>query len=230
MKNEPAQEAIQAALRGEWEVAIEINKNILSNTPKDIEALNRLARAYSETGNIKKAKALAKKVLKIDPFNSIASKCLQKWSITKKIVKNEGSGAPKDPKTFLEEPGKTKITTLLNLGGSKTLASLDTGDELKLTAHKHKVSVVTISGNYVGKLADDLSARLRRFIKVGNKYEVLVKSVEPKSVTVLIREIERSAKLAETPSFSTEKIDYISFTPPELVHKKRLSLPEEEQL
>ena len=218
---DPAQDAIACALKGDWESAIKINKSIISKNGSDVEALNRLARAYSETGDIEKAKTISKKVLKADPFNPIATKCLQKWSLSKRTTANGVfKNSSTTPKTFLEEPGKTKITALLNLGSSKTLAALDTGDSLKLNAHKHKVSAITMNGEYVGKLADDVSARIRKLIKMGYEYNVLVKSIDPSSVKIFIREVGRPDKFSDSPSFSPEKIDYVSFTPPELVHKK----------
>ena len=195
--------------------------NPYSENESDIDAMNRLARAYSETGNYTKAKQIAK-FLYPDPFNSIASKCLQKWSLSKH-TKSSGVTADHTPKTFLEEPGKTKITSLLNLGSSKTLAALDTGDSLKLNAHKHKVSATTEGDEYVGKLADDISARVRKLIRSGYEYDVLVKSIDPTAVKIFIREVKRPDKSTDTASFAAEKIDYISFTPPELVHKKDTS-------
>lgn len=220
MKIDSAQEAISAALKGNWNQAIEINEQILLEEKDNTDALNRLARAYSETGNLKKAKDLAQKVLKLDPFNPIATKSLQKWQATNGHIKEASSGTPRNSTTFLEHPGKTKIANLLNLADGKTLANLDTGDELKLMATTHRVSVTTNAGTYVGRLPDDLSARLCKLIKLGNKYEVFVKSIDGAQVKIFLRETERSEKLRDVPSFSTEKIDYISFTPPELVHKK----------
>ena len=223
MNIDPAQDAISAALKGEWDKAIQINESILLNNPQDVDALNRLARAHFGTGNLKSAKECSAKAIKIDPFNSIAQKSLQKWkSMSSSNGKNRHSLnlKVKDARTFLEESGKTKITSLLHLGESKTIASLGAGDELELNAHQHRVYVATTTGKYVGKLTDDLSARLRRLVKFGNKYEVLVKSVDPNGVKVFIRETERNPKVADTPSFPTEKIDYISFTPPELIHQK----------
>jgi hypothetical protein len=228
MKEDTAQKAIKLALAGEWEKAIKVNKKILKETPKDTDALNRLARAYAEVGNLKKAKETAKKVLKIDPFNNIAQKALSKWKSLKKS--GDKSQVASSAEAFLEEPGKTKIVSLLHLGAPKTLAGLDTGDELKLNTHKHRVSVTTQDGKYVGRLADDISARLRELVRYGNEYQVLVKSIDPQeSVKVFIREIKRSPKLSDIPSFSTEKIDYISFTPPELVHKKDVEIPQDDE-
>jgi hypothetical protein len=55
---------------------------------------------------------------------------------------------------------------------------------------------------------------------MGNTYQVLVKSVNKKEIKVFIREVKCSPKITDIPSFPTEKIEYVSFTPPELVHKK----------
>lgn len=218
MTEDLAQEAINYALKGDWLKAIQVNRQILKSEPKDIDALNRLARAYSEIGDLEKAKKLAKKVLTIDPFDTIAKKALVKWSELKKSKPHTSS--PISAQIFLEEPGKTKIVSLLHIGDPKILVSLDSGDEVFLNTTSHRISVHTKDGKYIGRLPDDLSARLKKFIKDGNVYRVWIKYVDKKEVKVFIREIKRSKKLANVPSFPSEKIDYISFTPPELVHKK----------
>ena len=64
--------------------------------------------------------------------------------------------------------------------------------------------------------------------KIGNKYQTLIKSIQPDEVKVFIREAERSPKLKDIATFSTEKVDYASFTPPELVHKKENIIKSEE--
>lgn len=216
-----AQEAISKALVCQWEEAVKINKQILASDPTDVDALNRLARALAEQGDFKKAREIAQKVLKIDVFNTIATKALRKW---KNLQNGEaGSSTPTQVQLFLEEPGKTKIVSLLHLGSTKILANLDSGDEVQLNTHSHRVSVNSADGKYVGRLADDLSARLRKLISYGNEYQVFIKSVNNSDVKVFIRETKRSEKLKDISSFSTEKIDYISFTSPELVHKNEES-------
>lgn len=218
MNEDPAQKAVQEALNGNWDEAIKLNKEILKVDSTDIDALNRLARANAEKGNLKEAKKIANKVLKIDPFNSIATKAINKWKTAKKMsADNAKTGSPQ---SFLEEPGRTKLTNLLHLGEAKTIATLDSGDELEINSHQHRVNLVTSSGKYVGRLADDLASRLRNLMKYGNKYQVFIKSIEPSEVKVFIKEVERSPKLKDIPSFSSDKIDYVSFTPPHLVHKK----------
>lgn len=222
-----AQKAVSEALGGNWEEAKLLNKEILKTNPKDVDALNRLARAYAELGNLEKARLTAKKVIKADPFNNIATKSLEKWKGLKKgeTFKSGQSSAH----LFLEEPGKTKIVSLIHLGDTKVIAKLDSGDEVKLNPHSHRISILSLNGKYIGRLSDDLSARLKKLIKYGNVYQAYVKSSDTKEVKIFLREVKRVKKLADIPSFSTEKIDYISFTPPELVHKKEAILSTEEE-
>jgi tetratricopeptide (TPR) repeat protein len=218
METSAAQIAINLALSGKWEESIKINREIICQNPEDTEALNRLARAYAEIGKKSEACEFTKKVLKIDPVNPIALKCLEKW----KNGRENGIHSQNhfSTETFLEEPGKTKLVSLLNIGDGKIFAGLDPGEEVKLFCHAHKVSINTLDGKYIGRLPDDLAARLRNLIKSGNKYQVLMKSVDPKEIKVFIRELEKDSKVKNIPSFPTEKIDYVSFTPPELIHKK----------
>jgi tetratricopeptide (TPR) repeat protein len=229
MNTDLAQEAISEALKGNWKKALELNQLHLKKTPDDVDALNRIARAYAELGSLEKAKSVCQKALSLDPFNSIAAKSLEKWkSIKKSNHGNSNNGAqasfqirPSNPQTFLEEPGRTKIVTLLYLGGPQILAKLDAADEVQLDTHSHRVSIMTLDNKYIGRLPDDLSAKLRNLVKGGNEYRVFIKSIMPHEVKVFIREIKRAKKFADVASFQGEKIDYVSFTPPELVHKKQ---------
>lgn len=220
MDNSANQKAINLALAGKWEEAVKANLEILADTPDDVDALNRLGRAYTELGKFEEARRASEKVLKIDPFNSIALKSQERLKSAK-----EGSapisnpGVVSSPEAFLEESGKTKLVTLLNLGENDILTSLDPGEEVKFICYPHKISVATLDGRYIGRLPDDIAARLRNLIKAGNKYQVLIKSIATKNVTVFVREISGNPQTADTPSFPPERINYVSFTPPELVHK-----------
>lgn len=217
------------ALSGNWAEAVKINLDIISGNSEDTDALNRLARAYWELGRVREAREATKKVLKIDPVNPIALKCIEKWKSSEGHSTHSANSAPTD-ENFLEEPGKTKLVTLLNLGDGKIFANLDPGEEVKLFPHAHKVSINTADGRYIGRLPDDLAARLRGLIKAGNKYQVLMKSVDPKEIKVFIRELEKGEKSPGMPSFPTEKIDYVSFTPPELIHRDAPETPNLEEV
>lgn len=223
-----AQRAILHALRGNWKEAIDLNKLILKEAPRDVDALNRLARAYAESGKVNKARILSQKALKIDPFNRIAAKAVQRWKDLDGIT--FVSQRTSSPEAFLEEPGKTKIAALLFPGDSRVIAHLDCGDEVRLIPHNHRVSVNTIDGRYIGRLPDDISAKLRSLIKLGNEYKILIKSADLNNLKVFIREIKRSEKIPDTPSFPPERIEYVSFTPPELVHKKEALKTSEEEI
>lgn len=216
MDTSSAQLAVNFALSGKWTEALNSNLDILKDNPNDTEALCRLARAYAELGKIKEAKETTNKVLSIDPGNQIAGKFIEKL----KLSKNNSTPVTSSTCTesFLEEPGKTKIIQLMNLGSTDNLAGLDPGEEVKLSSYSHKVAITTLSGKYVGRLPDDLSARIKLLLKKGNKYQTLIKAITPKEVTVFVREIEKGPDSDGSPSFPPEKIDYVSFTPPELVH------------
>jgi tetratricopeptide (TPR) repeat protein len=214
-----AQKAISQALLGNWLEAQKLNLKIVAQNPKDIDALNRLARCYAELGHAKKAVTTCQRVLKVDPFNSIALKSVKKWKVLKSGEKQNGP-ITFSPELFLEEPGKTKLVSLLHVGDQKTLAKLDAGDEVKLNPKSHRIPVLTADGKYIGRLPDDLSARLRKLIEAGGIYKVLIKSIDAKEVVVFIREVQKAEVFKDSPSFPSEKIEYISFTPPELVHKK----------
>ncbi len=218
MNEELAQKAIRAALTSQWDEAVKINKAILKEDPENLDALNRLARACAELGKINLARRASSKVIKLDPHNKIALRLKDVWESFN--TKTKSAGPQFSANAFIEEPGKTKIVSLLHVGGSKVLCDLNAGDVVKLSPHAHRVCVVTTDNKYIGRLPDDLAARLRKLIKYGNTYKVLIKSVKPTNVKIFIKETKRSEKIINLPSFSSDKIDYISFTPPELVHPK----------
>lgn len=222
------QKAVNFALQCKWEEAINTNLEILKNDKDNVDALNRLARACAEMGEMSKAKKTCKKVLKIEPSNQIAQKALQRY---KRAKNNSKTAADKyaSPSTFLEEPGKTKIVSLLNPGDSKIISSLDAGDEVLMTTHSHRVCITDKKGKYLGRLPDDLAARLKTLVKGGNKYEIYVKTIAPKELKIFIKEMERGRDFLNTPSFPSEKIEYISYAPPELVNKQKPDTGQDEE-
>jgi len=204
-----AKMAADAALSSNWSEAIAINQKILKTNQEDVEALNRLARAQVCTGEIDKAQKTYKKVLELDPYNIIANKNLNK------INASNGSGSGKSitfspnlSSLFLSEPGKTKVVGLLNLAPPTVLAVLNYGEEVRLIVKTHAVAVTTTESVYIGALPDDTAHKLIAFITGGNKYEAFVKSVTPKSLTIFVRETERSEKFTNQPSFQTNPISY----------------------
>lgn len=216
-----AQLAISTAIKGDWKEAIKINLLLLKQLPKDIDALNRLGRAYTETGQKTKAQETYGKVLKIDKFNTIAKRNLDLLK-TLKMNRRDTSPTTTPPPVFLEEPGVTKTISLINLGDPKTITSLRPGAQIAIVCRGHSVSVISSQGSYLGRLPDDLSSRLRIFIQSGNRYSAWIKSLDAKTLKIFIKELSRSTKFKNTPSFPvTEKLSYAAFTPPELIHDEK---------
>lgn len=208
MNDNLVDKAIEAALKGDWIGAVNTNKLILKDSPFDTEALNRLARALYETGEIKKAIKKVEEVLKIEPTNSIAQKAITKYRSSKKpnqIDKAQHNGV--NTADFIEEIGTTKNLELLNICSKDLLSTISPGDELVLLAHSHKVSVTTLTRKYVGRIPDDLSARLRSLTKKGYKFKVVVKSVEGKCIKIIIKETKRGRGFESVKSFSGESLE-----------------------
>ena len=66
------------------------------------------------------------------------------------------------------------------------------------------------NNTYIAALPDDISFKLGRMIAGGNTYQAIIKSVDKKSVKVLLRELTRGKKFAKQPSF-TSTTSYVSF-------------------
>lgn len=194
-------QAIQTALIGDWESAIKANKELLKESPKDIDALNRLALAFSVTGKINKAKTAYQQVLKIDPLNPIAQRNLKNL---KSLKQKQIPQTLQLSNNFIEESGKTKILDLLNLAPSSILQALRTGEVVSLITKRSKIFVLKgEKGEYIGVLPDDIGRRLIRFMNAGNKYEAYLKSVNLHKVTIFIKETKRVPRLRNHPTFIT---------------------------
>lgn len=194
--------AIEAALNESWQLAIQINEQILSLNSNNIPALNRLGMALSQSGLVTQAKQNFQKVIKLDSQNQIALKNINKLASLnpKNYLKNEAIG--KKMVTFIEEPGKTKVVRLVRPAADEILAQLTYGQQVFIVTKKRSVCIVTSDKTYLGTIPDDLSSRLLTMIKGGNKYEVFVKSAEKQSLIIFIREVFRSKRFHNQPSFS----------------------------
>lgn len=69
-------QAVELALMGRWDEAVQANLRILEIFPDDIQAHNRLGKAYSELGRYEEAATAYEQSLQRKPSNSIARKNL----------------------------------------------------------------------------------------------------------------------------------------------------------
>lgn len=204
---EAANAAIDAALKNDWDRAIELNSAILKENPNDLEALNRLAQAYLQLGELDNAKNTYRKVLRADPYNLIAKKNLKRIS-DGFIPSTKNSLGTDSVAIFLEEPGKTKTVNLINCASSQTLAKLSHCDLVNLIVKKHSV-VVQKDGMYLGALPDDLAFRIIRLISLGNRYQAFVKSIDGNNIQIFLQELKRAKRLGNQASFPQGKnLDY----------------------
>lgn len=198
-------QAINAALTSNWDEALKLNQQIIATSPENVDALNRLARAHFELGDLSASKKFYETALKHDPYNQIASKFL------KRIETFSKKGAPTPSKSnghisftydmFIEEPGKTKLVNLIKLAEPQKLSMLSAGHLVTLTPKTRFVVVSDSNNQYLGALPDDVSHRLLKLITGGNKYQAIIKTVKPNSLTLLIKEVYRAPKFKNQPSF-----------------------------
>jgi hypothetical protein len=194
-------QAIQTALDGNWQNAIVINKTLVGENPEDVDALNRLALAYSITGKLKEAKSTYQKVINLDPLNPIALRSLKKLK-EKGLSLGNGTSNTQINNKFLEEPGKTKVVELVNIAQPEIVESLRTGQSVLLSIKRLKIFVLE-GKQYIGVLPDDIARRLIKFINSGCLYEAYIKSSNQHKVTVFIKEFKKVNKFKDQPSFTS---------------------------
>ncbi len=198
--------AIEAALHSNWGEAIELNEQIIEMEPTSTASLNRLARALFEIGKYSQARKIYQDVLLLDPYNIIAQKSLKKLSAFKTDKEMTGTINHNNtlailPSMFLEEPGITKIVSLIKIAEPQKLSALSSGIMVNLIPKSRGITVTGMDETYLGILPDDTAFHLLKLIKGGNKYSAFVKSIKSNGVTLLIREVFRSRKFRNQPSF-----------------------------
>lgn len=201
--------AINAALAQNWESAIEINKEVLKKNKEDLDCLSRLAFAYTQSGDLEKAKKIYKKILSLDKYNNLALKNLNKITTSTGSKKSSFIHERVNPGLFIEEPGKTKVVTLKNIAPLKIIYQLNIGDTVVISPKKHGVEIRGLDKTYYGALPDDIAFRLLKFISAGNTYIACIKNIQKNLVSVFIRELSRGKKLELQPTFSPSSLkDY----------------------
>lgn len=198
------QDAIQAALAGNWEEAVRLNEQIVALSPTNIDALNRLAHALYELGQWQKARKTYRAILKQDRYNTIAFRGLARLeqnNASPATRAHEPAPVPLSPGLFLEEPGITKILKLLRPASPRVLSKHSVGDPIVLCVKHRSLVITSNTGEYLGILPDELAHHLQPRIRAGNVYEAYIKSVGTKGVTVLLRETRRKGKYRTLPAF-----------------------------
>ena len=211
MGHSRSDEAVKSAIQGHWEEAVAINQEILEVSPNDIDALNRLGKAFSELGRNSESRKAYERVLELDRHNSIAYRNLERLSRLKdsKIPLKGSRGI--DSKFFLEETSKARRVDLSKLASEATLGKMAAGALVHLRINDERLEVISDSHEYLGEVNPKIGARLIKLMKGGNEYKAAIINLGTNDVKVIIREI------FQHPS----QIGYPSFPPPKTVDEIR---------
>ena len=194
--------AIQLALANRWEEAVQVNRAILSLFPNDVDSYNRLGKALMELGRYPEAKKAYKKALGLDATNQIARKNLERLSTLAKAGGAPAGTSQIDPTLFIEEMGKTAVTTLQQTK-PETLAKLNAGDRLELRPKGTTLTVETPGGEVIGTVEPKLTLRLIKLMEGGNKYAAAVTSLSGNECRIIIKETYQDPSQAGRRSFPT---------------------------
>jgi Flp pilus assembly protein TadD len=94
-----SEEAVELAMRGQWEEAVVVNKDIIERFPGDVSAYNRLGKAEWELGDLSGAIEAYSKALEIEPTNGIAKKNIAR--LTDKTELEEEAAIERKGQEFL---------------------------------------------------------------------------------------------------------------------------------
>lgn len=205
-------QAIALAMQGKWQEAIGTNKSIINVFPDDVDAFNRLGRAYMETGEYLQAQKAYEKSLQLDAYNSIAKKNLQRLTQLKQLSRNPKQQVRTVQPHFIEEAGKSGVLSLQRLASAKTLARLVAGDPLTLKTDISNLVVKTTTGDYIGTIEPRHAQRLIKLMKGGNKYSAAIINSDANKVTIIVRETYTHPSLVGQPSFPPRWVESVRTT------------------
>ena len=187
-KRDKAKEAIALALSSRWQEAVELNREIIDEFPRDVEAHNRLGKAFSELGLYREAKAAFGRTLEISPANSIARKNLRRLDQLSEDAPVPRQGSKATLQLFIEERGKSGSISLTRLPPDGAHLHVAPGDAVQLRVTGGGLTVESSEGIYLGEVEPKQGQRLARLMEGGNRYEAAVTSVQEDSLVIMIRE------------------------------------------
>ncbi|HEV2141800.1 MAG TPA: tetratricopeptide repeat protein [Candidatus Dormibacteraeota bacterium] len=205
---------MQLAIAGKWDEAVKLNRFIIESFGADEEAQNRLGKALSELGKLKEAKASYEVALKLNPMNSIAKKNAAR--INALLHQKEGlkvGGTRVDLNLFVEEMGKTVITTVDSPPSADICSKVAAGDVAELRIEGDGIAVETSRGVRLGLLEAKLARRLIKFMRGGNRYQAGVTSCDGNTVKLIVRETYQDPHFAGKPSFPMRRKREVEFRP-----------------
>ncbi len=210
LRRQRSKEAITLAMQGRWREAVAANKEIIENFAGDVDAYNRLGRAYLELGEYELAEGAYRRALELDAYNAIAKKNLQRLSYLKGTsVSPEVESHKVEPQHFIEEMGKTGVVKLFTLAPKAVLARAVAGDTVYLKIDEPSLTAEDGRGEYLGQVDPRYSQRLIKLMQGGNKYSAVVVSSSEDSMMVMVREVYQHPSQAGQLSFPPRGLEEI---------------------
>ena len=188
LKQQRSKEAIDLAMQARWQEAVEINKEIIESFPEDVDACNRLGRAYMELGQYALAREAYNRTIQMDPYNAIAARNLRRLSDLGESDEDGVETDTVDPHHFIEEIGKAGVVTLYELAPKENRARMVAGDKVVLKPAGSVLEVENRRGVYMGKVEPKYAQRLIRLMLGGNQYTASVVKSTMDMMTIIIRE------------------------------------------
>ncbi|MBN1369499.1 MAG: tetratricopeptide repeat protein [Dehalococcoidaceae bacterium] len=202
-----SRKAISLAMEGRWHEAVAANLSIIESSPCDVDAYNRLGRAYMEMGEYAAARESYSRAYELDPYNSISEKNLRRLSqLGEGISHKPPSFSRLDPEHFIEEPGKAGVVNLQQEAPRETWASMVAGEKANLVIDGPSLRVVNNRGEYLGILDSRQSQRLIKLMRGGNIYSAKIISATG-TKAIIIREEYKHPSQQGTISFPSRYID-----------------------
>ncbi len=205
LRRDKAKEAIALALESRWEEALALNREIIAEFPRDVEALNRLGKALSELGQYKQAEDAFRQTLEISPANMIARKNIKRLAHLSDRDAQPKLGSKVPPQLFIEERGRTATVSLRNLPPGTAHLPMAPGDAVELKADGGRMAVENVQGEYLGEIEPKLGLRLAKLMQGGNRYAAAVTAVDEHSLMIMIKETFQHPSQFGTVSFPAKQ-------------------------
>lgn len=187
-----AEEARRLAIEGRWEEAVEINRAILTQAPRDVEAHNRLGKALMELGRYEEAAEAYRAALDIDPGNVIARRNIERLEDIDKAAPRVRPTPGFRPSVFVEEVGKTYVTDLVHPAPHSVLRLVSPAEELEIRPENGAVYIYTQDGQRLGQLEPRIAQRLLELLEAGNRYQAFGVAANENTVRIILREVYRN--------------------------------------
>jgi tetratricopeptide (TPR) repeat protein len=208
LKRQVGRQAITLATQGRWQESIVVNKNLIENFPNDIEAHNRLGKAYMELGDYAEARKAYNRALELDQYNTIARKNVERMTrLGDKAVVLTGNSSKAHPQLFIEEIGKAGMVNLHQLAPSETLVRTMAGDKVVLKQEGTSLAAENSQGEHLGIVPQKEASRLLKLMAGGNKYTAAVVSSSEDSISLMIRETYQDPNQMGIVSFPGRRFD-----------------------